>query len=92
MSNLCMVGGGQFVDRAAVALVPTPAATASWKPVLHMDVIDAVTEVVNAHRWSITKEQFGLAREGQKLFGIMEINKTSCPDWSRCIGLRNSWR
>ena len=90
MSNLCMGGGGQFVDRSEVALVPTPKGTSSWRPVPHIEVIDAVTEVVKAHHWEITEEQFGLAREGQKLFGVMKINKTSCSEWTRCIGLRNS--
>ena len=90
MSNLCMGGGGQFVDRAAVAEVITPNGTASWKPVPHIDVVEAISDVVRAHRWTITEEQFGLAREGQKLFGVMKINKTSCVEWTRCIGLRNS--
>ena len=67
MSNLCMGGGGQFVDRSEVALVQTPRGTSSWKPVPHIEVIDAVTAVVKAHHWEITEEQFGLAREGQKL-------------------------
>ena len=44
--GLCMSGGGQFVDRNTVALVETPVGTDSWKPVPHIDVIDAVTEVV----------------------------------------------
>ena len=88
--GLCMSGGGQFVDRNTVALVETPVGTDSWKPVPHIDVIDAVTEVVKAHKWEITEEQFGLARQGQKLFGVMKINKSSCLDWTRCIGLRNS--
>ena len=48
MSNLMMSGGGQFVDRNTVALVETPERTDSWKPVPHIAVIDAVTEVVNA--------------------------------------------
>ena len=89
MSNLCMGGGGQFVDRSAVAEIVTPQGTASWKPVPHIEVIDAVSDVVKAHNWVITDEQFGLAREGQKLFGVMKINKTSCAEWTRCIGLRN---
>ena len=55
-----------------------------------VSTIDTVTEVVKAHHWEITEEQFGLAREGQKLFGVMKINKTSSSDWTRCIGLRNS--
>ena len=90
MSNLMMSGGGQFVDRNAVALVETPVGTDSWKPVPHIEVIEAVSEVVKAHKWQITEEQFGLAREGQKLFGVMKINKSSSSDWVRCIGLRNS--
>ena len=86
MSNLCIGGGGQFVDRSAVAEIVTPQGTASWKPVPHIEVIDAVSDVVKAHNWVITDEQFGLAREGQKLFGVMKINKTSCAEWTRCIG------
>ena len=81
---------GQFVSRDEVALVETPTGTASWKPVPHIEVIDAVTEVIDAHRWNITDERFGLASDGRKLFGVMTINRTSCPDWTRCIGLRNS--
>ena len=85
-----MMCDGKFVSRDEVALVPTPAGTGSWKPVPHAEVIDAVIEVVKAHQWTILEEQFGLAREGQKMFGMMRINKSNSSDWSRCIGLRNS--
>ena len=87
--GLCMCEG-KFVDRNEVAQVETPTGTASWHPVPHIEVIDAVSEVVRAHDWTVTREQYGLAREGQKLFGVMQINKTSSSDWTRCIGLRNS--
>ncbi|MBR4885579.1 MAG: DUF932 domain-containing protein [Lentisphaeria bacterium] len=90
MINLSMSGGGQFVDRSAVALVATPQGTESWHPVPHIDVIDTVTEVVKAHNWTIMEEQYGLARDGQKLFGVIRLNKSSSLEWSRCIGLRNS--
>ena len=85
-----MMCEGKFVGRDEIAQVPTPAATASWKPVAHTEVIDAVTDVVRAHNWQILDEQYGLARDGQKMFGVMRINKTSSSDWSRCIGIRNS--
>ncbi len=80
---------GKFVGRDEIALVPTPEATASWKPVPHSDVIDAVTEVAKAHDWQILEEQYGLARDGQRMFGVMRINRTSSTEWSRCIGIRN---
>ena len=85
-----MMCDGKFVSRNEVALVPTPEASESWKPVPHIDVIEAVSEVVQAHKWQILDENFGLAREGQKMFGVMRINKSNSSDWSRCIGLRNS--
>ena len=85
-----MMCEGKFVGRDEIARIETPQATATWHPVPHRDVIDAVDEVVKAHGWQIIDEQYGLAREGQKMFGVMRINKSSSPDWSRCIGIRNS--
>ena len=85
-----MMCEGKFVGRDEIAMVPTPASTPSWKPVPHAEVIDAVTEVVNAHDWQILDERYGLARDGQRMFGVMRINKTSSSEWSRCIGIRNS--
>ena len=81
---------GHFVSRAEVAKTDTPGSTATWRPVPHIDVIEAVTEVIKAHDWEIEGEKFGLASEGQKLFGVMEISCSSSPEWRRCIGLRNS--
>ena len=85
-----MMSEGKYVGRNEIATVPTPEGTASWKPVPHMDVIDAVTEAVKAKNWQILDEQYGLAREGQRMFGVMRINNSSSPEWSRCIGIRNS--
>ena len=85
-----MMCEGKYVGRDEIANVPTPTGTASWHPVAHADVIDAVTEVVEAHDWQILDEQYGLAREGQRMFGVMRINRSSSRDWSRCIGIRNS--
>ena len=85
-----LMENGNFVGREDLALVPTPPATASWKPVPHVEVIDAVTEAVQARDWTILDQQYGLARDGQKMFGVLRINRSSNPEWSRCIGIRNS--
>ena len=85
-----MMSEGKYVGRNEIATVPTPTGTTSWKPVPHMDVIDAVTEAVKAKNWQILDEQYGLAREGQRMFGVMRINNSSSREWSRCIGIRNS--
>ena len=81
---------GKYVGRDEIASIPTPTGTSSWHPVAHADVSDAVTDVVKARNWQILDEQYGLAREGQRMFGVMRINRSSSPEWSRCIGIRNS--
>ena len=69
---------GKFVGRDEIAMVPTPTATASWKPVPHSEVIDAVTDVVKAHDWQILEEQYGLARDGQMTARL----RLGCPQGS----------
>ena len=85
-----MMCEGKYVGRDEIATIPTPIGTESWHPVPHLDVIDAVTETIKSKNWQILDEQYGLAREGQRMFGVMRINRTSSPDWNRCIGIRNS--
>jgi len=84
-----MMCEGKYVGRDEIANVPTPEGTASWHPVPHLDVIDSVTEAIKAKNWEILDEQYGLAREGQRMFAVLRINRSSSPEWSRCIGLRN---
>ena len=81
---------GKFVSRAEVARTDTPCSTATWRPVPHIDVIEAVTEVIKAHDWNIEGEKFGLASDGRKMFGVVEISSSSSPEWHRCVGIRNS--
>ena len=81
---------GKYVSRDEVARTETPSSTQTWRPVPHIDVIEAVTEVIKAHDWSIEGEKFGLVNEGKRLFGVMELSSSSSPDWHRCIGIRNS--
>ena len=41
--GLCLANPtDKFVDRDALALVPTPNPTQTWRPVPHIDVVDAV--------------------------------------------------
>ena len=55
---------GKYVSRDEVARTDTPSSTQTWRPVPHIDVIEAVTEVIKAHHWEIEGEKFGLACEG----------------------------
>ena len=66
---------GKFVSRDEVARTETPCSTDTWHPVSHIDVINAVTEVVKTHDWEIEGEKFGLAR----FFGGV-VGGGDCPE------------
>ena len=44
---------GKYVSRDEVARTDTPSSTQTGPPVPHIDVIEAVTNVIKAHNWDI---------------------------------------
>lgn len=90
MSGLLLHCGSQYVGREEIARVPTPPSTATWHPVPHYDIINMVSDAVQSRGWIIKDEQYGLARDGAKLFGVMRLGHSGNQEWSRAIGLRNS--
>ena len=89
--GLCLANPtDKFVDRDAIALVPTPNSTSTWRPVPHIDVVDAVENAIANRGMTIESERFGLARDQQKMFGVITLAKQNNPEWTRCIGIRNS--
>ena len=89
--GLCLANPtDKFVDRDALALVPTPRPTQTWRPVPHIAVVDAVENAIASRGLTIESERFGLARDSQKMFGVITLANRSNPEWTRCIGIRNS--
>ncbi len=89
--GLCLANPtDKFVDRDALALVPTPSPTATWRPVPHIAVVDAVENAIANRGLAIKSERFGLARDSQKMFGVITLANRSNPEWTRCVGIRNS--
>ena len=90
MDGLMLHCGSKYVGREEIAMVPTPGATASWHPVPHYEIITMVSKAVESRGWTIANEQYGLGRDGAKLFGVMRLGHSGNQEWSRAIGLRNS--
>ena len=89
--GLCLANPtDKYGDRSALALVPTPAWTSTWHPVPHIDVVDAVENAISRRGMAIESERFGLARDQQKMFGVVTLTNRNNPEWTRCIGIRNS--
>jgi len=82
--------GDCYVTRDVLANVPTPSRTVTWKPVPHLSVVEAVETAAVRRGFLIEAETFGLTRSGQKMFGVLTLARQGSPEWTRCIGVRNS--
>jgi hypothetical protein len=79
-----------LVTREQLALVETPDATRSFKPVPHIELIDTLEHVLQLNRIAIRSEQFALRRDGSTLFGVLQLAYQDTPDGMAALGLRTS--
>src|SRR6266481_249910 len=79
-----------LVTREQLASVETPAATRSFKPVPHIELINTLEHVLKLNQIAIRKEQFALRRDGATLFGVLHLAYQDTPDGMAAMGLRTS--
>jgi len=75
-----------------VKQVATPAATDSWQPIPHHELIEIVQERMQENGWKIEKTYHSLHRYGQRYFGLFHVKNTGADNDERgtILGLRNS--
>jgi len=78
------------VSRDELATIPTPERTATWHPVPHIEVVEAVETAIRHSGYIIDGERFGLARDSQKMFGVITLAQRGNPEWTYAVGVRNS--
>ena len=79
-----------LVTREQLALVETPDATRSFKPVPHIELIDTLEHVLKLNQITIRREQFALRRDGATLFGVLQLAYQDTLDGMAALGLRTS--
>ena len=92
--NLSIMAG-EKTDSAAtfddVCAIETPQATPSWRPISHGRLIETLERAANAHRAEIVQAKHLLGRDGQRYFGLFQVNIPSRGgDVASVLGLRNS--
>jgi Domain of unknown function (DUF932) len=79
-----------LVTREQLALVETPDATHSFKPIPHIELIETLENVLQMNQITIRKEQFALRRDGSTLFGVLQLAYQDTVDGMAALGLRTS--
>ena len=70
--TLLLNGNSKEVSREGLELIHVPQATSSYCPIAHAHLSDLLVEkgLEQLEGFELYKSQFGLARNGQQLFGV----------------------
>jgi hypothetical protein len=77
------------ITRQELALLPTPASTATHQVIPHIEVVNAIIEGLGFRHIAVHRDEYAVSRDGNKMFGLMELDQT----FAGCrfaLGLRNS--
>lgn len=77
------------LSRQELIALPTPAGTATHRPVPHHEVVQALVETLKFRHIAPVKEQYCVDKTGMKLFGTMEL-ETTFHGCRFALGIRNS--
>jgi Domain of unknown function (DUF932) len=90
MPTLMLHQGGVLATRDQVAEVVVPQPTATWHPVGHLQVLEAVEQQLDRAGYGIAREQLGLARDGARFFAVLDLESKLAEGVGLALGLRNS--
>ena len=86
-STLLSYGGK--LTREQLAMVSTPPATATHRPVPHSEVIGALIETMGFRHIGVVRDEYAVSKDGMKMFGVLDLD-SGMPGCRFSIGIRNS--
>ena len=77
------------ISREELALVPTPASTATHHPVPHHEIVQALVETLGFRHINAVHDEYAVSPDGMKMFGVLDL-ATEIHGCRFSIGIRNS--
>ena len=90
MADLMLHAGGRLCTLDELQAVPTPPPEGRWHPVAHTRVLATVKETLHGAGYTIQAEKYGIAREGKRFFGVLDLSTPLAEGVSLSVGVRNS--
>jgi len=81
--------GTRKITREELALITTPNATSTHKPIAHIQVVEALIETLGFRNIQVIRDEYAVSHDGMKMFGVADLSL----GFDGCrfsIGLRNS--
>jgi hypothetical protein len=84
-----LLSSGGKLAREQLALVTTPPATATHRPIPHLEVVSALVETLGFRHIGVVRDEYAVSKDGMKLFGVLDLD-TAMHGCRFSIGIRNS--
>jgi len=87
MSEVMTPNRSRIVTRHELALVPTPAGTPTFRPVPHIELVEALSERLQERGATIGRESLAVSANGMQVFGTLDLeNGIEIPGLGRALG------
>ena len=80
---------GRTIGREELALVPTPPATETHRPIPHHEIVRALIETLGFRHIGVVHDEYAVSPDGMKMFGVLDL-ATEMQGCRFSIGVRNS--
>src|SRR5216683_5759207 len=80
---------GRTIPREELALVPTPLATDTHRPIPHFEIVQALVETLGFRHIGIVRDEYAVSPDGMRMFGVLDL-ETGMHGCRFSIGLRNA--
>src|SRR5882724_6449491 len=84
-----LISSGGKLTREQLALVPTPPATATHRPIPHGEVVTGLVETLGFRHIGVVQEEYAVSKDGMKMFGVLDLD-TGMHGCRFSIGIRNA--
>jgi hypothetical protein len=89
-ANLFVHRGAVVLERPQLATIEAPPATATWKPIKHVDLVDAIHAEVTRRGIGVHSERYAVQRKQRMLFGVMVLNWLESDEFAAALAFRHA--
>jgi hypothetical protein len=89
-AKLIVHRGAVRVTRDQLMEVPTPPATATWKPIPHATLVGALHEECERRALQVVHEEYAVQKQQTMLFGVMTLNWLTTGDFAAALAFRHA--
>ena len=90
-TNLVLHCGARAIGREQLAAIPCPAATATWHPIPHIELVNQIERSLKNSNMTIVHESYGVTEDNARMFGLLQVaNCNNDKDYAYVIGVRGA--